>query len=324
MSMKNLILVLIGGLLFLVGIAGFIANYLQDANVCVIGIGIIGLALVWVGIRNERYAKSKVDVPALISKLAHKDVAKRYDAAQALGVLNDARAIEPLLLLLEDENSNVQHAAANALSHIDSLNAEQTRVLKEWFDSLVSSLITELDNPFYPVEIPHQRISSRSLPKSSPVDPVNHKTRDALVAIGLPAVKQLKAALHHPNLNVRLLAISALGRISDPSSVNSLIDVIQNSRSTERAWAVNALGNVGRSSVSEMLISFLNDPDTVVREAAVLALEKFGDSRALPELERVAQSDKALVDRFLSVGDMANTAIKKIRKRARKDSKINK
>jgi hypothetical protein len=149
MLKKNIVLILIGGLLFLAGALGFVTNYLKDASVCVTGIGIFGLVLIWIGIQNERYTKSRTDVHALISKLTHKDVAKRYDAAQALGVLKDARATEPLIIALKDENQRVQQAAAEALSLIEGLNLEQTQILNEWFEHFAGSLITAfLSRPY--------------------------------------------------------------------------------------------------------------------------------------------------------------------------------
>jgi HEAT repeat protein len=114
-------------------------------------------------------------------------------------------------------------------------------------------------------------------------------------------------------------AIQALGRIGGSTAIESLKAAIQETNSTERAYAVRALGKAGRSDALGEIISYLHDPSVGVRESAVYALEEIGDPRALPELELLANSDTALVDRFgPSVGELANNAIKKIRKRTSK------
>jgi hypothetical protein len=187
----------------------------------------------------------------------------------------------------------------------ESLNDDVKKVLM---------LIKKLDTPNFPASFSQGDQGFNFRAKA-----VYEKALDFLVAIGLPAVKPLTVALHHPNLNVRLGAIEALGRIGGSTAIESLKAAIQETNSTERAYAVRALGKAGRSDALGEIISYLHDPSVGVRESAVYALEEIGDPRALPELELLANSDTALVDRFgPSVGELANNAIKKIRKRTSK------
>jgi HEAT repeat protein len=137
------------------------------------------------------------------------------------------------------------------------------------------------------------------------------------VARGKPAIEHLTNALNHPNLNVRLGVISALGRIGDPSAMETLMVVIRTKKSHERAYAVSAPGNIDHPDILEQIILYFHDPDVCVRESAVHILEERGTAQALPPLEIIAQTDKALVDRFgPSIGELADKAIKKTRKRA--------
>ena len=63
----------------------------------------------------ERLLASR-NVRALTKALGYqKDWSVRKAAAEALGKLNDIRAIEPLTIALKDEDKDVRHAAADAL-----------------------------------------------------------------------------------------------------------------------------------------------------------------------------------------------------------------
>jgi HEAT repeat protein len=66
---------------------------------------------------------------------------------------------------------------------------------------------------------------------------------DALVKIGNDAFDDLRVALTHSNLNVRLSAITVLGRIDDPTVAGLIMPFLNSDNPTERATAVEGLGN---------------------------------------------------------------------------------
>lgn len=81
------------------------------------------------------------DIEGAIRLLRSGDVQMRQFVAYLLGQVGDARAIEPLIEALEDENAGVQGAAANALGKlgdqraVDSLRpllAHENRQLVVW------------------------------------------------------------------------------------------------------------------------------------------------------------------------------------------------
>jgi HEAT repeat protein len=184
----------------------------------------------------------------------------------------------------------------------------------------VDALIAKIDTPYFPVHNP------QSDPSVSDTDPPTFRAMfayymalRAIVAIGSPAVERLIMALHHPNLNVRLGVITALGRIGDPSAMETLMTIMRTGKPNERPEAVFALSKIRHADILEQIMLYSHDPDVEVREAAVSALGEMGDSRALPELEIIAHSDNAVADRYgPSIGDLAQKAIKKIRKRTRR------
>jgi HEAT repeat protein len=54
----------------------------------------------------------------LIQALKDKDPSVRAEAASALGNINDTRVVDPLIQALEDNDSDVQHAANDSLKKL--------------------------------------------------------------------------------------------------------------------------------------------------------------------------------------------------------------
>lgn len=188
----------------------------------------------------------------------------------------------------------------------------------------VDALLAKIDTPYWPVANPQgdpavpEEVTFKSEVASIRAIFTYHMALRAIVAIGSPAVERLIIALRRPNLNVRLGVITALGRIGDPSAMETLMTIMRTGKANERPDAVIALSKIKHADILEQIILYSHDPNVEVREAAVSALGEMGDSRALPALEIIAHSDNAVADRYgPSIGNLAQKAIKKIRKRTR-------
>lgn len=106
---------------------------------------------------------------------------------------------------------------------------------------------------------------------------------------------------------VRMAAADALGKLGDPSTVASLIDVLLKDKLyyVSKA-AAQALGVVRDSMAVDPLIFSLKHAEWEVRRAAATALGKIGNSRAIDSLE------KALDDDISSVREAAAEALFRI------------
>jgi HEAT repeat protein len=108
--------------------------------------------------------------------------------------------------------------------------------------------------------------------------------KDALVKIGSPAVPLLIAALHHENVDVRFMAIRALGEINEPRALDPLQEVIrQDADDTNRKLA--------RSNLKTLLLAALRQPNAQTRLHAVQGLEGLGDARTVEPLQDTADHD---------------------------------
>jgi len=183
----------------------------------------------------------------------------RQYTARALGKIGDPRAVEPLIVALGDEDSNVGIDAANALGEIGV--------------SAVAHLIVALGNG-------DRRVRSGAA--------------NALGEIGDPrAVEPLIAAMEDEDLWVRQRAVVSLGSISDEKAVKPLTIALQDEDSNLRGWAAESLGKIGDPRAVEPLIAAMEDGDSWVRQYTARALGKIGDPRAVEPLIVTLQYDAA-------------------------------
>jgi hypothetical protein len=231
------------------------------------------------------------DVDGLCEVLRCKDVNVRRVAAEALGEIGDARAVDPLIKALQIQRFTkwnyryfgLRAAAAEALGEIGDARA-------------VDPLIKALQD----------------------VREVQDVAAAALGRIGdARAVDPLIKALQEENFD-RRIAAEALGEIGDARAVDPLIKALQEGYFEKKA-AAEALGKIGDARAVDPLIRALRNGG-FEKEAAAEALGKIDGARATEAL-RLYFSTRTFVEkngfapkRILSVRDSPNdSAIPTIR-----------
>jgi HEAT repeat protein len=111
----------------------------------------------------------------------------------------------------------------------------------------------------------------------------------ALGHIGNPrALSLLIENRSHPDRSIRFAVAFALGNFADdPSSVEALIALMEDSDGGVRDWATFALGVLGHANSTEIRAALLKrttDPDSDARGEAFVALANRTESRAIPTL----------------------------------------
>jgi HD-GYP domain-containing protein (c-di-GMP phosphodiesterase class II) len=226
--------------------------------------------------------KAKQDVPRLIELLEEKDREIRRSAVQALGELKDARAVVPLISLLENDwSSPIQQSVVQALAEIKDPRA-------------ITALINSL---------------------KSVVSVIKAGAVSALVQIGPPAVDQLIQALDEGDKNVQLGAVRALGDIKDPRALPKLIVTLKTDKEDLRSKVREALVKIdpdwSQSNAARLLvptlIASLRDKNPVVRRNIIPVLGEIMDSQAVKPLM------KALHDPDPRVQENAAAALMKFK-----------
>jgi HEAT repeat protein len=227
--------------------------------------------------------EARRDVDGLIRALAYKkDDAIRRAAAEALGRLGDARAVEPLITALRAHWRASALAAAEALGRIGDLRA-------------IGPLIGTLHSA-HPEDMLRIAVDALVAFGQPAVEPLARRLRSeiaeeawlaagALARIGCPGVEALIAALRDQSPYARRAASEALGQAHDRRAVGPLIDVLREHDSAS-ASAARALGALGDARAVEPLAAELSNEHLwwEARKEAAIALGRIGDARAVEPL----------------------------------------
>jgi HEAT repeat protein len=120
---------------------------------------------------------------------------------------------------------------------------------------------------------------------------------------------------------VRSAATWALGFLGDERAVPRLLEVLLDSteNGTVRGSAAEAIGHLAAApalpETTAGLLSAAKDPNIEVRFWAVFALGCVGGEDVVPDLERLARSDRAVLEGWWEVGREAKDALRSIRDR---------
>lgn len=218
-------------------------------------------------------------VPALIEALKDPAMPVRRDAAEALGRLNDPRAVNPLYELLSDADAWVADVAVEALQKGGAVNLT-TEQITPLIDHLTS---TDQD----------ARLRALRLLGA---------TKNEL------AYEPLNGLLTDADLTVRAEVAKALGAFGDQRSLQPLIDLLADESAEVRSGAALGLGALGSIDAVDALILALADADSNVRVAVAEALGMLGDARAIAPLEAALQSAE-----YTNEQDAIKTALEKLR-----------
>lgn len=223
-------------------------------------------------------------------------------AAWALGKIGDTRAIAPLVAQVTNPNlhSSVQQAAVNALDKIDP-NWANSNAVQRAVPKLIKNLADQ-----------NAGLSLSSM--AEVFDRIDPHWTDSEAAKG--AVPALLAAVLEWGHETRDEATKALDRI-DPNWAKSealqnalptLLARLQDKNSWERKEAAGVLGNIGGAQALEPLVAALKDEDGKVRTEAARALGKIGDPKAVQPLVAVLEDEGArevAVEALGNLGDVA-------------------
>ncbi|HVU10694.1 MAG TPA: HEAT repeat domain-containing protein [Phototrophicaceae bacterium] len=253
-----------------------------------------------------------------LTDLTHTDPTVRYEAAQALGASNDARAIQPLIGALRDDNAKVQYAVFSGLIKLNAgeaaapildmlrsdINSRVWQLLKlniglrlrtgllemmpHGSDAMSAQIAAALQTPG--LDEAQRALFIRMLGRTANLDQV-----DLLISLMVRGTPTIQGA-----------AAEALGYVGDARAVAPLLLSVKDSRNELREIAAEALGRIGDASAFDPLIELLRDDNEWVRRAAAVALGELGDRRAVEPLSAAMQDEQVMVQ------DAAFEALKKL------------
>ncbi|MBZ0316596.1 MAG: HEAT repeat domain-containing protein [Anaerolineae bacterium] len=204
----------------------------------------------------------------------------RLEAVRALRDLKDDRAIPPLIEALDyqgpfyefeeirDALLSFGNLAVQAL--IEVLNA---RTLDAHWPFIVQVLGYSGNPAAIPILIATLEDKDEDTAKMAAI---------SFRGIGSEAVESLLIKLNHPNEQIKIRVIMALGEITDDRIIEPLMQQLDNQKL--RPDAARALGNYARDDVIEKLVFLLQDTNPNVRFGAVISLGAIRATSAIDAL----------------------------------------
>jgi len=281
-------------------------------------------------------------VDQLLEALASQSIQTqtRDGAIEALGMLRDQKAVEPLIKAIWTDNDWPRVDVATSLAQIGGNRA--TAVLLEEFrkcesskhltfkDGLQAALRDISDPDAMPAFVKALDDSDPDLcclaagvlgrsgdPRGIKAmvailgssDPeVKGTAINSLPGMGSGAVPELLALLKNPGTEAetRSWAVVVLGDIGDQGTAEDLLPLLSDKDSYVRLAAFEALGKIGSPDSVAELSRQLRHPDARIRRAAGTALGQIGDPSAIPALTKTAGDPDDLV-RSVALSALAAT-----------------
>ena len=206
----------------------------------------------------------------LVGALDDEDPRVRLRAAQACGTFADARAVPGLRERLEDEEPRVRRAAANALGAIGT-------------DEALSPLLELLDDGDESI----RRIAAGALGKAStpePVEPLARALGDESAVVRNAAVYSVIELLSNVPTEqshaVRDQVVSELKAADDATVVEPLVEILADGQQSRQrrnaAWILGRVADPDTSTAVEALADALADEDPQTAQFAATSLKSLG------------------------------------------------
>lgn len=230
----------------------------------------------------------------------HSFAGVRRGAAQALGCMEDERAIPPLVAALEDLDNSVREVSIEALVRLASLAMpELLQALRHPHELIRLGAVRVLGRIGDPEALPglKQAVADRrSLAvRAAAVQSLSHFQDDEIVPI-------LVRCLGDRAPVVSQAAVAALAATHRREAIPPLLHALKQKRDWQvRRDIVRGLGELRATDAVEPLVDALRASEWQLKEAAAMALAAIGDCRVLEPLAQTLLDDK--------VGDVAVEAL---------------
>ncbi|HEX5137887.1 MAG TPA: HEAT repeat domain-containing protein [Planctomycetota bacterium] len=200
----------------------------------------------------------------------------RAAAVEDLGSIDSAVMVEAILLAANDVDGRVTEAAGQALGRMKS-------------DESVEAMLAGLSSG-------------------------NSKSKLA-AALGFASIKrpcadaarQIAGMVSGGNDELRRAAVRALRNLKDPSTVDTLIRILDDKEVAVAVLAAEALGDIRAAAANPALLARINAPDWALQKAAVEALGKIRAKESIGPLVEMFQKEQGLVDEVVQKALVAIT-----------------
>ena len=215
-------------------------------------------------------ALDTLGLAALIAALKDSDAGVRRAAAQSLGNIESARAVDALVAALGDDDVDVRRSVIWALGEIEDIRATPALLplLKDRDAEVRKTTAWALGN----IEDPRAADGLAGALSDESVE-VRKTAAWAIGELDLEVAPQrLIDAMRDADPEVRKTAVWAVGEMGDARAVPALRDMLADASAEVRSGAIHALGEIRDAAALQALIDAMQSQDADVRRAAAQAL----------------------------------------------------
>lgn len=200
---------------------------------------------------------SEQDILSYLKQISDTDSAIRCDAIRMITGIKDGRLLYPLIKSLQEDDLGVQQAAMEALIVYDD-------------EAAVYNLLPLIAD---------RRVAVKNL------------AQEILEKTGGSGLRLLHAHIHDRDEDVRKMIADIIGRLELPEAVPVLIEMLKDQNDNVRSSAIEGLGRISDQSIVDHLIDLLEYEDWITL-FAVESLGRLGDSKAVQPLVKLLKSAK--------------------------------
>jgi len=231
-------------------------------------------------------------IPALWDALDHVKDSIRSEALDILAAMPDERAATCVLNALKHPSSYVREKAADLFLHQDARAIESLSQLLDEQNALAANTVLDILAHIGGVQPLHVLEKALDYPQWQ----VREKAVEVLGHVQSPgAIELLTQSLSDPEKYIRKRAVEVLGKYENPLVVPSLISALSDTVADIQKSAIQCLGDIGDVRATEPMMVFLRNPNDMLRKEAARALRKIRDVRAIPLLIPLLTEENASV-----------------------------
>jgi len=229
--------------------------------------------------------------------LRSNDKEYRFYAAQALGKIRDERVVLLLIEALQDDAWIVRSNVADSLMELGDIS----------LIPIMKSLMSQNEDRRYWSQKVMERIGPEELDS---IQDVLITSRDSemryfaaytlsLIGTDTSLPHLISSALNDPNEWVRKYSITAISKIENQKSVDTLIKLLYDDDEEIAYWSAKSFSNIG-DIAAERLRNLLDEKDKNIRNLIILALGGIGDDKSM----------RLLIEKLSSSGLEAQRCVK--------------
>lgn len=250
-------------------------------------------------------SKNPAIIPSLIKGLYNDCPQIIVSNVEALGIIGDARAVEPLIALLNEKDEIVRNSAIEALGRISDKRASR-HILKFLGDRDEDTRVVTAEAL--------AKIGDKSINKyliamlKSGDKNARAGASKALGKMGVTeAVIPLTKLLEDSSSMVREEAVLALGALKDPRSIDALVKALEQ-KDIDYYHIIETIVEIKGDRAVDALSRLLVGEDPEKRSRAVYALGKINSNRAVEVLmASLALGEDSHYNRDLTIKTLAKT-----------------